>query len=313
VELVKTFVVLASLLSVAVLPATVRAQEPEKRATPDQRAQARAFFEEGQRKYDVAKFDEAAANWIKAYELVGDPVILFNIAQAYRLGGEHQKAILFYRNYLRRVDVDPKQRALVEQRLAELNHAVEQSKHVTEAPPQEALKPKPPLGSSETASTTPPPPTQPKPEEAKPTPPPTPTETPTQPTEAQKPPEQPTTTAAPEARARTFRYAGFGVLGVAAASFGVAGAMSGLAAAYSQDVSAAATNRATFDDTLKSKDDNGPIFQNVGITFWVVGGLATAAATTLLYLGYRHPREKTLSLAPVIAPRTGGFMLEARY
>ena len=74
------------------LVSTALAQTPPNDA---QRAEARARYENGTRKFDVGKYDDAAREFQAAYEIVGAPEILFNIAQSLRLAGKYEQALLF--------------------------------------------------------------------------------------------------------------------------------------------------------------------------------------------------------------------------
>jgi tetratricopeptide (TPR) repeat protein len=64
---------------------------------------AKDHFLKGTKYYDLRRFDEAVKEYAAAYELRDEPAVLYNIAQAYRLGGHSREAVQFYRNYLRRV------------------------------------------------------------------------------------------------------------------------------------------------------------------------------------------------------------------
>src|SRR5207244_9314501 len=77
---------------------------PRARAAPtglsdEKRAEAREHYANGSRKFNVAKFDEAAAEFVAAYELVGEPSLLYNIAQSYRMAEQHEKALFFFKTF----------------------------------------------------------------------------------------------------------------------------------------------------------------------------------------------------------------------
>src|SRR5262245_38094220 len=63
-------------------------------------ADARAHFERGNAHYAVGEFAEAAEEYQAAYKLKQDPALLYNAAQAYRLAGNRDKAIILYTNYI---------------------------------------------------------------------------------------------------------------------------------------------------------------------------------------------------------------------
>jgi tetratricopeptide (TPR) repeat protein len=83
---------------------------------------ARAAFEEGRRAYNLGRWQEAVDGFERAYKLTGDPVLLFNLAQAYRQAGRVAQAIGSYRAYLREAGDSPN-RALAQAKLRELEEA----------------------------------------------------------------------------------------------------------------------------------------------------------------------------------------------
>jgi len=85
--------------------------------------QAREHYRRGTAAYNLGHYAEAAREYEATYEITLDPAALFNTAQAYRLAGENQKAILAYKGYLRAAPVGP-QRDLAQQKLDELTKSV---------------------------------------------------------------------------------------------------------------------------------------------------------------------------------------------
>jgi tetratricopeptide (TPR) repeat protein len=81
--------------------------------------EALQHFERGQTHYNLGRFDEAIAEFERAYEMKPDPIFLFNIAQAHRLARHTERAIFFYRRYLA-LDPRAKSRAEIEEHLAAL-------------------------------------------------------------------------------------------------------------------------------------------------------------------------------------------------
>ena len=61
---------------------------------------AKELFERATVQFRVGHFDAAAADYARAYELHHDPVLLYNVAQSYRLANNPDKALFFYRSYL---------------------------------------------------------------------------------------------------------------------------------------------------------------------------------------------------------------------
>ena len=80
---------------------------------------ARQLFNQGSKYYDLGQFDKAIEAWQQGYDQKPDPGFLYNIAQAYRQKQDAQRAIFFYKGYLRN---SPKahNRAEVEQKIAAL-------------------------------------------------------------------------------------------------------------------------------------------------------------------------------------------------
>lgn len=65
-----------------------------------QREVARAHFEKAKGHFAVGEFEEAAAEYQLAYKAKNDPALLYNAAQAFRLGNKLEKALVLYKNYL---------------------------------------------------------------------------------------------------------------------------------------------------------------------------------------------------------------------
>jgi hypothetical protein len=89
----------------------------------DGEAQARAAFEEAKRAYNLSHWDEAADGFAKAYRLSGDPVLLYDRAQALRRAGRLEDAVATYRAYLRERP-DAPNRAAVEAKIDTLEQSV---------------------------------------------------------------------------------------------------------------------------------------------------------------------------------------------
>jgi len=89
----------ALLAGVAVLLTALIAGAAPARAEDAQKA--RDLFQQGTTYYDLGQFDKAIESWQAGYREKADPGFLYNIAQAYRVAGDPQKAIFFYKGYLR--------------------------------------------------------------------------------------------------------------------------------------------------------------------------------------------------------------------
>ena len=87
--------------------------------------QADALFEKGQTSYQDGKYQDAIAQFKQAYDLVKDPVYLFNIAQSYRKVADCVNAADYYKRYLQEAP-NAENKPKVEQWLEELRPCVEE-------------------------------------------------------------------------------------------------------------------------------------------------------------------------------------------
>ena len=132
-------------------------------ARADEAADAREHFQKGRTLYDVGRFDDAAREFEAAYQIKADPVLLYNLAQAYRFAGKSQPALIAYRSYLRN-QPDARNRAQVEASIAELQRIVEEQQHAQKSPPVDTLAPGQPIAAPAVIATpAPPPPPEKKP------------------------------------------------------------------------------------------------------------------------------------------------------
>src|SRR5262245_1500189 len=73
------------------------AQAKESRDDKDAKATAKEHYLRGTSFYDLGKYREAIAEFEAAYQLKNDPAFLYNLAQSYRLAGDPEQALHFYR------------------------------------------------------------------------------------------------------------------------------------------------------------------------------------------------------------------------
>jgi tetratricopeptide (TPR) repeat protein len=102
------------------------------RTDPSAQAKADMFFEKGQVHYDKGEYQAAIALFKDAYELVHDPVYLFNIAQSYRKVADCVEATDYYSKYLDALPTAAN-RAKVEGWVRELSPCVEQRRKEQDA------------------------------------------------------------------------------------------------------------------------------------------------------------------------------------
>jgi tetratricopeptide (TPR) repeat protein len=127
--MVARWLTLVALAGVLLVPARARAQAPEPPVEPDEsvpvQADAepwRALYEQGKVHYQLREYREAIDAFTEAYRLSRRPQLLFNIAQAHRLGGNCAAAARFYRTFL---DASPgADPAPVQARIAEMDACV---------------------------------------------------------------------------------------------------------------------------------------------------------------------------------------------
>lgn len=105
--------------------------------------------------YNLGKYAEAAKEYEAAYEQTLDPNLLFNIAQAYRLAGDREKAIMAYRSFIRSAP-QSEQRHLAESKMRELERQRSTAPPPTIPPP--GPEPAPPAAAAATPAPTPAPP-----------------------------------------------------------------------------------------------------------------------------------------------------------
>lgn len=86
-------------------------------AFADDKAKAKALYQEGLNHYNLAEWQDAIKSWKESYKLSKKPLLLFNIGQAYRLSGDCKQAMNFYDTY-QREEPNPKNAAELEEALA---------------------------------------------------------------------------------------------------------------------------------------------------------------------------------------------------
>jgi tetratricopeptide (TPR) repeat protein len=86
-------------------------------ALADDKAKAKALYDEGLRHYQVAEYAQAIDAWKQSYLMSKKPLLLFNIGQAYRLSGDCKQAMTFYDNY-QDAEPNPKNQDELDQAIA---------------------------------------------------------------------------------------------------------------------------------------------------------------------------------------------------
>jgi hypothetical protein len=279
----------ALLCALLLMPGRAHAQ-----LTPAQKQEVREHYDKAARAYDIQKFGEAIEEYQKTYEISGDPAMLFNVAQAYRLNGQPQEAVFYYRRYLERSPLAPN-RADVEQKIADLEKGLETTR-----------KPAP----GATATTSSPPPAAPPPGAAPPGAPGAPGTTTAPaasgtsgPGSAQLAPPPATPTSPPpqvmtvpsEGGRSTTRTAGLALVSVGAVGLLTAAVTGKLAENKGDNLTYASMVKGTFDP---GTEKSGKQLDNVAVAAVVIGSAATVAGVVLLVLS-RHPTSERTGAAPV--------------
>ncbi|HVZ72250.1 MAG TPA: tetratricopeptide repeat protein [Polyangia bacterium] len=234
--------------------------------TPEQKQEMRQLYDRATRAYDVGKYAEAIEFYQKAYEIGGDPPMLYNIAQSYRLNDQPADAVRFYRRYLQRAP-NARNKDDVERKITELEKVVEDRRKTQSTPPPVVA---PVIPVAPAPATTTPAPVAPAPIEGPANPAATP---PVEATPAQA-------SAEPSEGSRVRRIVGYSCLGVAVAA-GVGALVEGLIAKSDANkvTSASQSNGKTaFDPTWESNGKNA----NTTMIGLAIGAGAAAVAGVIL-------------------------------
>jgi hypothetical protein len=146
--------VVVSLMAGLLLTVGRAAAAKPKGGKPDE---IRAYLDKATAAFALNHYPEAAENYEKAFALRPDPAVLYNAAQAHRLGGNKARALELYESYLRMYGSE--KRAEIEKHIENLKQAIEKDRAVATSPPTTPA----PVGTTIAA---PPPPPEPAPAES---------------------------------------------------------------------------------------------------------------------------------------------------
>src|SRR3954463_8755666 len=126
----------AAVLAPAVLALLLVAapRSAQAQMTQAQKDEVKLHYQRATRAYALQKYQEAIDEYQKAYEISGDPPMLYNIAQAYRLADQPAAAARYSRRFLQRIP-NAKTRDDVERKIADQEKLAEQRKKNEPAPP----------------------------------------------------------------------------------------------------------------------------------------------------------------------------------
>ena len=113
-------------------------------ALADDATEAKALFKKGQAHYAVGEYEAAAEAYQTAYKLKPDSALLFNAAQAYRLGNKLDRALTLYRNYLRFYP-EARNTETVKGQISKLEKQIETERAAATAPPAVQAAAPPPI------------------------------------------------------------------------------------------------------------------------------------------------------------------------
>jgi tetratricopeptide (TPR) repeat protein len=295
---------IVSLISL-ILPLTARA---------DDSATAREHYQKGTSNYDLGRYPEAIKEFEAAYELKNDPALLYNLAQSYRLAGNSEQALHFYRTYLRYVPKAPN-RAEIESRIAQLDQLVSQ-KNAPQTPPNQTIPPSattPPPAGAEPTSVSPyltPPETPAPPTPA--VPPPSETPAPGQAWTQTAPAATATVTAPPPAsdqvhHARTLKKIGW-ISAAAGGGLFLLGAIEGAqAVSAANQINNAGKAGGTYDPSVQ---DRGKSAQAAEAVLMVLGALVAAGGGALYFYGRN---QEQVAVTAVASSNQFGAALSVRF
>jgi hypothetical protein len=252
--------------------------------TKEARARAKHHFEEGQKAYQLGDFPRAITEWRTAFDISGEPILLYNLGQAHRLAKDYDQALFFYKQFLASGSGSRSDREVVQQKVVELDALIAAQRKTQQSPPTGTANPK--------SLATTPEPTPPAPAPAPPAP----------------APVAPTVRHAPDAKqGRTLIITGatLGAVGVALIGAGVGFAL-GAKSAGDEVTQPAPMQR--FDPATESR---GKTFDALAITSFVIGGASAAAGLVTGLLGWRERRQ--VSVSGMAGPSGGHVSAEVRF
>src|SRR5678816_452649 len=86
--------------------------------------QSKAHFKKATSAFALGHMDDAAVEFEKAYEAEPDPALLYNAAQAHRMAGHKDRALMLYQNYLKLYGKEIPNKEEVKRHIADLKRAI---------------------------------------------------------------------------------------------------------------------------------------------------------------------------------------------
>jgi|GEM_PF-1752220 len=286
--------------SVSLVTSLARTAAAADALTPAKKKEAREHFFTGSRKYDLGRYDEASEEFQKAYEILGDPMILYNVAKSLQYAKNIERALFFYKRYLSRSTTAPN-RSEVETRIVELTAALDKVNQSDRIPPTGIIRQNDP-NETEVDKT---------PDKTDRT--------------ADKTPDKVVPTKVDEPapvtpKQKLARGLGFGLIGLTVAGVAAGAAMLALSSSRNNDFQTRANaGGLTYDDpSLQNSESRSKTYGNAGIACLAIGGAAAIGAGVALYFGYRKGREtaapvKTTQVLPFFSPSSGGMLVQGQF
>jgi tetratricopeptide (TPR) repeat protein len=109
-------------------------------ASADRGGDARAHYQKATAHFAVGEFAEAAAEYQTAFKLRPEGALLYNAAQAHRLAGNLDKAMVLYRNYVQ-LYPDASNIGEIRAQIEKLKRAIAANNSAVTSPPTGTTKP----------------------------------------------------------------------------------------------------------------------------------------------------------------------------
>jgi len=120
IRLLRLILPIAAIIGVVLAGPGARAADPAPLPGGDEVERHAAL---GQRHLEHGRYQDAVAEFRRAYELRAEPRLLLGIAESYRLLGIVDRALFFYERYLAALPEQAADRAEIEQKMAVLEQA----------------------------------------------------------------------------------------------------------------------------------------------------------------------------------------------
>src|SRR4029077_11792612 len=102
---------------------------------PARADEASVYQQKATAAFALGEYKEAAEDFERAFKLHPDPALLYNAAQAHRLGGNKERALTLYENYLRVYGKKNGRAEEVQKHVDDLKLAIEHDKAAGTSPP----------------------------------------------------------------------------------------------------------------------------------------------------------------------------------